>query len=208
MIQGAPIPTRIDVPFVRDLPSTTTPTPIPPQNDNFQYFWFFMFLILFFFLTGGYFLHNRWYQSRKSAPVQSAVVAADAAPPVDRVGAAPPPQSTDVPVQPNEMSLPSLDVTNELIEMGPLTARGVLAIQPDEGSGAGSMAAEEQQLPGAEDRGQVPADLDVPDAPAANMQPAVRQGRGGARLPPMPAQAAQAGVPHQSEESPAARNPV
>ncbi len=53
------------------------------------------------------------------------MVVDNADPPVDRVEAATPPQSTDVPVQPNEMSLSSLDVPNELIEMGSLTARVV-----------------------------------------------------------------------------------
>ena len=45
-----------------------------------------------------------------------------------------------------------------------------------EGSIAGSMEAEEQQSPGAEDSDQVPVDLDAPGTPAANMQPASRVG--------------------------------
>jgi hypothetical protein len=45
------------------------------------------------------------------------------------------------------------------------------------------METEEQQSPGAEDRDQVPADLDAPGAPAANMQPADRRGRAGSRAP-------------------------
>ena len=61
-------------------------------------------------------------------------------------------------------------------------------------SWAGQMEAEEQQLPGAGHRGQGAAGLNAPGAPAAaNLQPAVRLGRGGARMLPMPAQASQAG---------------
>jgi hypothetical protein len=66
-----------------------------------------------------------------------------------------------------------------------------------EGSGTGSMEAEEQQLPVVEDHDQVPADLDALGAPAANMQPAVRRGRGGSRAP-MSAQVSQAGYTNPS----------
>ena len=52
-----------------------------------------------------------------------------------------------------------------------------------EGSGAGSMEAEEQQSPGAEDRDQVSADLDATGTPAANMQPGIRRGRAGSQAP-------------------------
>ena len=69
------------------------------------------------------------------------------------------------------------------------------------GSWAGQMEEEEQQLPGAEDRGQVPADLDAPGAPAGNMQPVGRRGRGGSRAP-MPAQVAQAGYTNPPVQSP------
>jgi hypothetical protein len=70
-------------------------------------------------------------------------------------------------------------------------------------SWAGQMEEEEQQLPGAGNRGQGAAGLTAPGAPAvANMQPAVRLGRGGARLPPMPAQASQAGPRHPPVQSP------
>ena len=43
-----------------------------------------------------------------------------------------------------------------------------------EGSIAGSMEAEEQQSPGAEDSDQVPPDLDAPGTPSANMHPPSR----------------------------------
>jgi hypothetical protein len=60
---------------------------------------------------------------------------------------------------------------------------------------AGQVEAEERQLPGAGNRGQGAAGLTAPgDPPVANMQPAVRLGCGGARLPPMPVQASQAGL--------------
>jgi hypothetical protein len=65
------------------------------------------------------------------------------------------------------------------------------------------MEAEEQQLPGAGNRGQGVAGLNAPGAPAvANMQPVVRLGREGPRLPPMPAQASQAGPRNPPVQSP------
>jgi hypothetical protein len=63
------------------------------------------------------------------------------------------------------------------------------------------MEAAEQQLPGVEDRDQVPADLHALGAPAANMQPAVRRGRGGSRAP-LPAQVSQAGYTNPPAQSP------
>ncbi len=49
------------------------------------------------------------------------------------------------------------------------------------------MESEEQQLPGAGNRGQVPAVLDAPGAPAAAyMPPGASHGRAGARQFPMP----------------------
>jgi hypothetical protein len=65
-------------------------------------------------------------------------------------------------------------------------------------SWAGHMEAEEQQLPGAGNRGPGAASLNVP----ANMQPAVRLGRGGARLLPMPVQASQTGYTNPPVQSP------
>ena len=56
------------------------------------------------------------------------------------------------------------------------------------------MEAEEQQWPGAGNRGQVPAGLDAPGAPAAAyMPPGARLGRGGARQFPMPVHVPPAG---------------
>jgi hypothetical protein len=52
-----------------------------------------------------------------------------------------------------------------------------------EDSGTGSMEAAEQQSLGAEDRDQVPADLDATGTPAAHMQPARRRGRAGSQAP-------------------------
>ncbi len=70
-------------------------------------------------------------------------------------------------------------------------------------SWAGQMEAEEQQLTGAGNRGQGTVGLHAPGAPAvANIQPAVRLGRGGFRLPPMPAQAFQAGPKYPPGQSP------
>ncbi len=70
-----------------------------------------------------------------------------------------------------------------------------------EGSGAGSMEAAEQQLPGVEDRDKVPADRHALDAPAANMQTAVRRGRRGSRAP-LPAPVSQAGYTNLPAQSP------
>jgi hypothetical protein len=65
------------------------------------------------------------------------------------------------------------------------------------------MEEEEQQLPGAGNRGQGAADLNAPGAPTvANMQPVVRLGSGGTRLPPMPAQVSQAGSRNPPVQSP------
>jgi len=56
------------------------------------------------------------------------------------------------------------------------------------------MEAEEQQLPGAGNHGQVPAGLDAPGAPAAAyMPPGARHGRGGARQFVMPVHVPPAG---------------
>jgi hypothetical protein len=54
----------------------------------------------------------------------------------------------------------------------------------------------------AEDRGQGAANLNAPGAAAANMQPAVRLGRGGARLFPMQAQGPQTGYTNPPVQSP------
>ena len=63
-------------------------------------------------------------------------------------------------------------------------------------SWAGHMEPEEQQLPGAGNRGPGAARLNVP----ANMQPPVRLG--GARLLPMPVQASQTGYTNPPVQSP------
>jgi len=63
------------------------------------------------------------------------------------------------------------------------------------------MEVAEQQLPGVEDRDQVPADRHALGAPAANMQPAVRRGRGGSRAP-LPTQVSQAGYTNLPAQSP------
>ena len=68
-------------------------------------------------------------------------------------------------------------------------------------SWAGQMESEEQQLPGAGNRGQGAASFNAPGAPVANMQPVVRLGRGGARLLPMPAQASQTGYTNPPVQS-------
>jgi hypothetical protein len=58
-------------------------------------------------------------------------------------------------------------------------------------------------LPGAGNRGQGAAGLNTPGAPeGANMQSPVRLGRGGARLPPIPAQVSQAGSRNPPVQSP------
>jgi hypothetical protein len=56
------------------------------------------------------------------------------------------------------------------------------------------MEVEEQQLPGADNHGQVPVGLDAPGAPAAAyMPPGARHGRGGARQFPIPVHVPPAG---------------
>ena len=56
-----------------------------------------------------------------------------------------------------------------------------------ESSWAGQMEAEEQQLPGVDNHGQVDTGLDAPGAPAAAyMPPGARHGRGGVRQFPIP----------------------
>jgi hypothetical protein len=64
------------------------------------------------------------------------------------------------------------------------------------------MEAEEQQLPGPGNRGQGAASLNTPGDPEANMQPTVRLGCGGARLPPMTTQASQTGYTNPPVQSP------